>query len=154
MLHCLCCSQVLLSKSNWNLKNYNSCVCKNKGNMHTMRNDVVMHLFILVITYLFLFLLVESINSILDFRVHGHRVHVCWCVCVVFASVRLVLICVCCHTASIVSAASPSRPPHLPSRPRLISLSVGRQVTAPAWLGASVEALVKSLCQAWITPRC
>lgn len=75
-------------------------------------------------------------------------------VCVVFGRARLVLIGGCCHSASIVSAASPSRPPHLPSRPRLIPLSVGRQVTAPAWLRASVEALVKSLCQVWITPRC
>lgn len=78
------------------------------------------------------------------------RVHVC----VVFRSTRLVLIGVCCHGASIVSAASPSRPPRLPSRPKLIPLSVGRQVTAPVWLDASVEALVKSLCQAWITLRC
>lgn len=72
--------------------------------------------------------------------------------CVVLSRARLVLLC--CHTASIVSAPSPSKPPHLPSCPRLIPLSVGRQVTVPAWLRASVEALVKSRCQVWIMLRC
>lgn len=72
--------------------------------------------------------------------------------CVVLSVARLVLIC--CHAASIVSGLSPSKPPHLPSCPRLIPLSVGRQVTVPVWLRASVEALVKSGCQVWIMLRC
>lgn len=67
---------------------------------------------------------------------------------------RLDFFAVSCHCASIVSIEGPFSPPHLPTHPGLIPLSVGRQAAAPVWLTANVEALGKSLCQAGIRPRC